>query len=311
MANASFLESLIDDVRLAIDNPVAGARFDDAAIIRWAGSAMRRVSQDIARVSARPVVLAFDFTIPAGTTVYQLPPSVGTIIEIGGWDDDVGAWSWTLLHTSRRGPFRPNMHLSGRRVVLDKALDEAVEMRIEYKPSGDFLPHEGVRTLDSLTLAGDEIALVEPADEATGLLRGLVDDRQNAYVGAMLRVWSPESVPAVVQERLVLSHVIDSTADATRLLTVDADFDPVLEADDEVTWQYELLPAHFATEGVRACVVLASAMTLCAMSGMDERKTSLVSEYQAAIRTEELAEAYGDLRNQKWRKDTFQGRRRL
>lgn len=308
MAYTSFLTTLIEDVRLAIDDPTVGAKFSSAMIVRWAGQAMRRVSQDLERMASKPLVLAFDFTVPAGTVVYQLPPSIGTIIEIGSWDADLGRWSWTLFCPSRMGPFRPSCFLSGRRLVFDKPPDADTALRIEYKPSGDFLAHEGKRVFAAALLTSTQFALVEPASETAGVLNGVIDDRQNAYVGATIRFWNPAGAPALVQERTVLAHVVSSTAGKTRLLTLDSAPDPALTQDGIVNYQYELLPV--AAEPLRQCVVLGTAMLLCSMAGLDTKKNSLALEYRLATRTERLSAAHGDLRRQKFQKDTFFGIRR-
>ena len=298
-----FLETLVEDVRLAIDDPGVGATFTDAQIVRHAASAMRGVYQDIQRISSRPVVCTFDFTIAAGEMQYRLPPSVGTILNLGIWSTNGGRWDFIIRESSRMGPFRPAMYVNGTRVTLDKPADTAYNMRVEYKPSGDFRPHAGVRTFSAALVGATEFALVEQASEPTGLLLGEVDDRENAYVGGLLSVWADSGL-SKIQGRSIFAHSVNpSAAGKTRLLTLDSALSPALSQDGTTKYRYEIIPEGAA--GIRQSVSFKTAMTLCAMRSMAQKQSALLTEYRLSLRTDRMFEANGNQRNQNWQKDTF------
>jgi hypothetical protein len=188
-------------------------------------------------------------------------------------------------------------------MTFDHALDREITLRIEYKPNGDFLAHEGQRTFVIGTLGASAFALI---DSSTAPIRGSVDDRQNAYVGALLRVWPSSTALAEVQERRVIAHVLDAnSADKERLLTVDVPFSPALEQDGNVIYQYELV--HESAEGLRECVVLQTAIAMCSLCGELQRKNALILDYRVSMRNARLSEANADSRRQKWQKDTMYG----
>ncbi len=310
MAHASFLSNFVSDIRLSVEDPDVGARFTDSAIIRLAGPAMKRVYQDLVRLSSKPLYLYLDISFPGGDLAVALPPCVGSVVNVGEWNSDNGRFDTVLGTTSLMGPYRPGLRVSGRRLVHDKGLAETTTFRIEFKPKGEFLAHEASRKFVAASLETDEFALVEPASESTDLDYGLVDDRPNAYVGSFLRVWSSSDTPAVVQERVVLGYVIDKDAadNTVRLLTVDSDFDPVLTQDNAHVYNYEIVPTF--ADAAQEAIMFGAAMTLCNMSGMRSRAQDLALEYRMALRTAKLEETMGDLRRQHWQKDTYRHVRR-
>lgn len=299
----SSLELLVEDIRIALGDPAIGAQYTDAQLLRRASAAAQRVVQDVQRVSSRPIVAVADVIIPVGTTVYQLPPSIGTLLEIGEWDSTYGNWKGVYYDVSRSGPFRPGLHLSGRCIVLDKAQEANLELRIEYKPSGEFSAHEGSRNFNAAALGASEFALIEPS---VAPVRGIVDDRQNAYVGALLRVWATTNTLMEVQERVVTAHTINTALTGKqRLLTVDVPFSPVLVQDAVATYEYEVV--HSSLESVRECVVLLTALQLCTPNALSQKKNALALDYRIAVRGARLSETNADQRRQHWVKDTMRG----
>ena len=302
----SFLEELVSDVRLAIDDAAISAKFSDAEVLRFAGMAFRRAFRDVSAVSSRPVVLTHDISITTSQRSYALPPCIGEILLMGEWDSELGHYKWKLDSPSRWSPDRPGVHIAGRRIVWDVAPTTAFTLRVEYSPGADFRPHEGVVTVTTadLTDATLDLNLVDPATESADLKLGSVDDRQNAYVGGVIRMWQvTDEDPPVVQERLITAHTVDpthATSAMKRVISVEEAWSPALTNAED--YRYEIWPLGY--DGFRQAVMLGAAVTLCAMSGMNERRQALLAEYVLAIRTEKLFEAYFSPTGDVWATDT-------
>ncbi len=302
---ASFLSNIIDDVRLVLDDPAVSEKFTDQEIIRLAGPSFRRVLRDVNTVSSRPYVCVFTVPVVVGTQRYELPPAIGEVLIMGEFDSDIDQYSWVNHPSSRYAAYRSGAWLEGRTVVLATKPTATYDLRIEYIPSGDFLPHEGARCFSSGTL--DDItktfALVEPVNESdsTKLLRGLIDARQNAYIGARIRIWNlaPQTAsprePEILEERTIISYVIDPTlvsqgSGSSRLVTVDTPWSTSIVENGTDVYQYEIVP--IGAEGVRLVMMLGIAMTLAAAAGLSERRKLITEEYRMAIRNERLFDAF-------------------
>lgn len=308
----SFLGDLVNDVRTGIDDAEVGSRFEDNDLIHHAGLASRRVWQDLNAVSSAPVVARLEITVGTYGAYqdYYLPPSVGRVLTIGEWDTDREWWDWRHKSHSRHHPYRPGIHVMGRRLHFDKVPTTEKTLTIEYVPSGDFKPHEAVVTPGSIVLDTNGFCvtwdLISRSSEGPGtLLYGNVDDREGAYVGSLLRIWrtTPGGVdePAEIQERTVTSHIV-TEGSTVRRLEVRPAFEPVTTINE---YHYELVPMYW--QGVQQLIGLGTSMTLCAMTGLRDRYYLLLKEYQSAIRSEQLAAAKTTPFNKSFRRDNWKG----
>jgi len=300
----SFLETLIEDVRIAVDDPEAGAKFTDDHILRYATNAMRRVFRDLAGISSHPCVTRLGISVVADEKVYRLPPSVGEILQMGEWDATNESWKWRTQPPSRWSSL-PGIRVAAGRVVFDRNPSSAFTLSVDYVPSGDFMAHEGKSTTPTPNTLLTTFNGVDAADEATKKVRGVIDDRAGAYIGAKLRVWEETpggTSPAIIREALVTGHAV-SAAEPNRVFTIDKGWDPAL--GDGVEYRYEIVPIFI--EGIRMAVVFATAMTLCSLGGLKDKWRGLLIEYRSTLRTERLAEAYKTPYEQHWHRDTFIG----
>jgi hypothetical protein len=295
-----FLEDLISDVRDAIDDPSVSSKFSDAKIVRHSTMAARKVYKDVMSISANPVVLTHTISIVSGTKSYMLPPHVGEILIIGKYDTDAERWDWRLDQTSRYHPYLPSIRVVGRRIVYDAAPNQGYTLTIVYVPSADFYPHAGSNTFLTANLDQDEFAF---AENSASIDYGAPDDREAAYVGALLRVWpTATDAPRIVQERIVTGYELD-TSTPKRKATVDHEWSPNLV--NSTSYEYEVVPMYML--GIQQVVALGTAMTLCAFSGQDDRRKGLNLEYAAALRTEQLAAAYSTPYGQRMTTDSWNG----
>jgi hypothetical protein len=301
----SFLEMFLEDVRLFVDDPVAGEKYTDTQVMRLAGLASRKIFRDLQFISSQPNVLSFDISVLTTVQVYFLPTGIGEILNIGEWDSTQDCYLWKIKTPSRRTPLRPNMFLSGRSVVFDALPDRAFTMRVEYLPSGDFSGHEANVNWAAAPTALNAFWLVDASSEAADLQRGVVDDRDGAYLGGMLRVWNPASSPTEIFERIITGHTVSvsGTAEQRRAITVDRDWDALFSA--ATVYRYEIVPQWI--EGVRLLAVLGTAITLCTGAGMGDRIKLLEREYLKAARTERLAVANQNPDERTFRQDTDEG----
>ena len=311
------LDDLVSDVRTMISDENVGAIFTDAQIIHHSHLATKRIFKELTQISSAPVVLRHKVYIPSyahyvGTgfvaapwpTSYRLPPSLGRIIQYGYWDYTEERWDYAIKPTDRRNRHFRSVRIEGNALVFDQVPTTKTLLTIEYEPSGDFRCHRASSEYDSAALDTNEFELIQPNDESDDLDYGVVDDRDGAYNGGMLRLWRTSAAvaggPIEVQERLITDHVVSSSGEPYRKITVDADFSPALV--NAVEYEYEVVPTYLST--MEQIIALGTSLSLCAYSAMDKRYSMLRKEYQSALRTEQLAIARRNAEGEHINKDT-------
>ncbi len=80
MLAIGFLENLVDDVRLALDDPAISAKWSTQQILRMSGMAFRRAFRDINIISSHRIILTHDVAISGSTRRYDLPPIIGEVV---------------------------------------------------------------------------------------------------------------------------------------------------------------------------------------------------------------------------------------
>lgn len=227
----SILEETLEQFRFTINTP-DGERYDnDYFVKRLVRSSFVDVLQRLRMSSDNVLMVEAPIVISKTQRVYTLPPDLAELIEIVQFAADTRYAQYALrpkdsIHVGQWG-FRmepPN------RLVFDRdPLDDSTWM-LRYIPSGDIGLHyatDGSLTGTALTLSSSP-------------LWGDLDVRENAYVGAMVRVISGTRV----DERLITAYNRD-----TRVATLDS-----VTAIPNGTVTYEVLPALFASTAMQSAV---------------------------------------------------------
>ncbi|MFQ5472314.1 MAG: hypothetical protein ACE5FA_05440, partial [Dehalococcoidia bacterium] len=209
----SFLSDLIDDVRLALDDPAVSKKWTDAQILRLGGMAFRRAFRDINVVSSHRVVLTHDISILSTTRLYELPPVVGEVVVWGEWNDDLGSYNWYVNSPSRYSPYRRGVHMDGKRIRFDANPQKAFTLRVEYIPGPHFFPHEGQIVFDNGAANYDNATsttfpiVKKSLQTTTTVPRGTVIYYKDGFVGQVLKIWPDDTTdPQQIQERVIMSQ---------------------------------------------------------------------------------------------------------
>ncbi len=308
MLAIGFLENLVTDVRLALDDPSVSAKWSSQQILRMAGMAFRRAFRDINIVSSHRIVLAHEVAVLSGTRRYDLPPVVGEVVNWGEWDDTLGSYKSQVSSRSRHSSARRGVFIDRNRLVFDTNPGRAFTLRIEYIPGPHFYPHAGQIDFSDVKYTTATSVTFNAVDKTlqttTTVPFGDVHYAKDGFVGQILRIWPDDATAAqVVQDRIITAQVLAVGGTDEVRLTVDLPWDTTPGSTE--TWNYEILPE--AVEGFRHVVVLGTAMTLCAMTGLWKKRQQILEEYVPAARTEKLYEAfYSRHQGGTWRTDSHE-----
>lgn len=233
----SFLYTVIDRIRLYLDDPDVNAKYTDQHIVQHVVSpAMVDVISRLALTSGAPVLLPVDITLVTDQFVYSLPPCVGSVMAITTIDEDgndvselkprshfhVDGLGWSL--EGLPGHFRLKL---GSNSLLGLS-----SLRVWYVSTGDVHPHYGTGTLADVS-GTDTVTL------AASPTLGLLDRRPNAYAGQILRLL-PTATTAAVEQRIITSSTFSG---GVFKALVDLPF--TYAADGSVL--YEIAPAGSQT----------------------------------------------------------------
>lgn len=213
--SGSFLRSVIEKVRVSVDEPASNAKFTDDILTRlyissaWAQTfSMMKLSGD----SVPVVRLAFDLV--ADQYRYLIPAWVDSVVRVVKRDERqniVNDWVPAAQMTAAG----PGWKIEGNEFIVDVLPyqgDPGWEMLVI--PSGDFCLHlaDGTNSTSKGTVVGPTSITLSLAPYL-----GLLDRRPNVYAGQVIRILE---TGRVWQERVIKSY--DA---ATRLATVWTAFD--------------------------------------------------------------------------------------
>lgn len=244
-------------VRQMTDEPTQVYKYSDADLLKYLQTSFRTVLQDANMNSSCPVIARFDVTVVAGTLDYALPPNIGEILRVSKWNSTLDLMEWEITPTNLWDPAGVGWTIQGNVVHFSPSFTIGDTLRIEYVPSGEILLHDGAAT----AVAGTKTTVVLAASPTTGAL----DNRDNAYVGQMIRFLSNST--GQLGERFITAYVA-----STRTATFTPAFTFVATAPT-----YEILPlAHSLLE---MAVCLDTARTILCIEGNEKRLKSLNQKY--------------------------------
>lgn len=250
-----FLDRTIALVRRLADEPTINAKYDDNELLEHIEQSFQVVLADLNSAADHPMLGRLLLHLKAETYDYFLPPSVDSIIQIAEYDIEtlrVLAQVFPRPGSSWGGP---GIRIEGR-VLRPEPFYRGADrwIVVTYVPNGDFRLHRGEGTA---TADADELIL------AAAPSSGILDTRENCYLGAVLRIVSDAS--GFIQERTIVEYDRE-----TRLAEVAPDFDPVLAG----TILYEITPTYGRL--IEKLVAYDVAIDLVVIAG-DEKRTRLLT----------------------------------
>ena len=221
MAATPTITRMVSLIRKLADEAVIDAKYSLTDLLEFIEANFQVMLTDINAVAANPLMVRHNILL--GSTSYMLPPSVDQIVRIAKLDGNrqLEYQFWGAPSTSWTGP---GISLEGRLLRFEPTwLGGADTVEILYIPNGDFRLHYG-------TALGATKSTVVLAETPT---LGTLDTRENAYVGAVLRLLDDGF--GYEQERTITAY-----DRMTRTATVSPDFSPI----PIMTPLYEVVPIY-------------------------------------------------------------------
>lgn len=296
----SFLKTVIERVRGYLDDADFDAKYTDQFLVQHV--VMPGLVDVWSRCSLsadNPVLLSYDITLVENQECYVIPPCVGEVHELvqytgsTGLQSNIGVPTDDLYPRHRMSVGGPIWSVEGNMICfrpfplgVDNIGNKTWTMR--YTTNGDMNPHYHDSTstnAGSLNAGKDQFTL----SSAPAL--GLLDKRENAYAGQVLRILDG----SVFEERVIASY-----DPSTRVATLKRPFTSAAAG----AHLYEVCPPQ--SQGMVEAVSLACSLKLGAWRKISAAHAQMLQlQYRSAIKTIGDNLANMQMRNGKaWTKDT-------
>lgn len=272
----SYLLTVIERMRAYLDEVLQDAKYTNDWIVRHI------IAPETVNVLSRlnmdrddPLVVDTVLSVVGGTRYYAMPPNVGEVLRIAELDEN-GCVRREWIPGSEYKPTGVVWRMQGSHIEFNPVPDVNANLTLRYIPNGQFMPvysNDGVMTevdgsLTRLTLGNAP-------------LLGQLDERENGYVGGVLRILRDPALASTsawtVQESEIVAH--DSQA---RTVDVRVPFGFGL-ADEQVVY-YEIAP-----QGLQSLfngVVFSGVVSMATMRNVSQKQMAFfVGEYRKAMKT--------------------------
>jgi hypothetical protein len=270
--DAEWLNRIIALTRKYTDEPVVNAKYSTSELAVMIESAFQTILADINTSTDAPILCRYSMSLGASTQDYLLPPSVGSVRRIAKLNTTTGLPEWQLVPGSMQQLQGPSLTLEGRTLRLTPKWTSTHTVEVLYVPNGDFRLLYGTPGT-FVDTEYDHVLL--PASPILGTL----DTRENAYVGAILRVWSTDG-DFYLEERTITAY-----NNATRQCTVSPNFSQLWYTEDVTNSKLprvEVIPAYGRLIESIVCWYLAR--EIAAISGNTKKYSLAEAEYRKKLR---------------------------
>jgi hypothetical protein len=260
-----FLARMFRIIRKAVDQPNINAKYGDSDLLDLLEQNCHEFWTELRMVAQDAAMVRMDLAVVVDRQEYFLPPTVGEITRLHLVDATTDLSMGDAIPLGRYNPSGVGWSVEGNVLRLGRKPKAAETLRLEYVPSGDIRPHEGVGDVQS----GGLTFLMDP----TGLLTGTLDTRPNAYAGYVLRTFGDDD-PQTVVERTV-------RASSKYMLTVA----PIMTLPSGRN--YELVPCFW--RHVEVALGLKASLRILSQEGDSKRYGMIEKEYAKSMRTARLS----------------------
>ena len=296
----SFLKTVIERVRGYLDDGDFDAKYTDQFLVTHV--IMPGLVDVWSRCSLNadnPVLLSYDITLVNDQECYVIPPCVGEVHEIVQYTGTTGAIPNNGLPTADIYP-RHRMSVGGQNWALEgnmicfrpfpQDLTGNTTWTIRYTTNGDMAPHYSTNVAGGSASSLDATRTLFTVSDSPQL--GLLDKRENAYAGQILRILDGN----VFEERVIASY-----NPVTRVATLKRPFSSNVTTGAHI---YEIAPAQ--SQGMVEAVSLACSLKLGAWRKIAQSHAQMLNmQYRSAIKTIGDNLSNMQLRTGKgWAKDT-------
>jgi len=279
----SMILTILERIRAIMDSPIEDAKYTNDYMTRHI--IMPEMVNVLSRLNLNadnPIVSAFSFTTVSGQRYYQMPPSVGEILQVSEEDTD-GRIIKTARFAQGTNPRSSGWQVEGN--VLTVRPEGTLEPRtynLWYIHNGDFMPHYCNGTAPAQgTLANDAAGDLKVVQLGTPT-NGAKDMRENAYAGSMMRVLSQVSpASAIIQERIIESHDPAANSEGGEI-TLRRPLTGSYAAASKIS--YEIAPA--GSQPLYQAIAMGGAMYLGTAKGISEKKMRFLNlQYRHSLKT--------------------------
>jgi hypothetical protein len=276
----SFLKTVIERVRGYLDDGDFDAKYTDQFLVQHV--IMPGLVDVWSRCSLNadnPVLLSYDITLVNDQECYVIPPCVGEVHEIVQYTGNTGSQVNDGIPTADLYPAH-RMSVGGQNWAIEgnmicfrpfpQNLTGNTTWTIRYTTNGDMSPHYSTHTSGSHTSSLDATRTLFTVSDNPQL--GLLDKRENAYAGQILRILDGN----VFEERVIASY-----NPVTRVATLKRPFSSNVTTGAHI---YEIAPAQ--SQGMVEAVSLACSLKLGAWRKIAQSHAQMLNmQYRSAIKT--------------------------
>lgn len=269
-STGSFLLTVIERIRAYLDEATLDAKYTNDYLVRHViCPEMVNVLSRLSLNFGNPVRVRHSITLDKETEHYTLPPNIGEIYRVAIMDDK-GRVNQEWVPENEFHPRGPGWQIQGNLLSFRPlpTVDETVE--IHYIPNGDFSPHYSNSAGQYGAIDSTNKIFTFPASPDLGA----IDNREQAYAGAMLRVWDNN----VLEERVIASY------DAlNRKATVRVAFTSAITASSS-DLQYEVAP--LGMQSLYQTIACAGAVNLGTCRNITQKQMQfLMLQYKTAMKS--------------------------
>jgi hypothetical protein len=269
-STGSFLLTVIERVRAYLDEASLDAKYTNDYLVRHVITPeMVNVMSRLSMNFSNPVRIRHSITLSKTQEHYVLPPNIGEIYRVAILDTD-NRVTEEWMPRNEFHPRGPSWQIQGNMLSFRPLPTKDSAVDIHYIPNGDFQPHydsDGGEFTSQTTFVFDAAPTL-----------GSIDNRENAYAGAILRVWT-YSTHATLEER-----VIESYDASTRTATVRRPFTTDISDGTQTGMRYEVAPVGM--NSLYQAIACAAAINLGTARNITQKQMQfLMLQYKINMKT--------------------------
>lgn len=282
-STGSFLLTVIERLRAYLDEAIVDAKYTNDYLVRHViCPEMVNVLSRLNNNTDNPIRVRHSITLVKDQEDYVLPPNIGEIYRVAIIDSS-GRITKEHMPGNEFNIRGPGWQIQGNMISFRPFPVVGETIDIHYIPNGDFIPH--YHTGSESTQGGEMTSFTTFVFDATPTL-GAIDNRENAYAGATLRVWTTAAghhggLPdhAVLEER-----IIESYDASTRTATVRRPFTTDISDGTKPGLRYEVAPVGM--NSLMQAIACSSAMNMGAARNITQKQMGfMILQYKTAMKT--------------------------
>jgi len=264
-STGSFLLTVIERVRAYLDEAIVDAKFTNDYLVRHViCPEMVNVLSRLSNNADNCIRVRHEIALVDGQEDYILPPNIGEVYRFAVLDAEKRITK-EFVPRNEFSPRGPGWQIQGNMLSFRPLPATGESVDLHYIPNGDFHPHydaDGGNLSTSTTFVFDNAPTL-----------GDIDRRENAYAGAILRVW--DSSTNVIEERVISSYVAD-----TRTATVRRPFTHSTGG----TKKYEVAPVGM--NSLMQAIACGAAINLGTSRNITQKQMQFILlQYKMAMKT--------------------------